>query len=129
MSHPLLSHPSRRPAVWVTSIAGLGLLASVAPLLLAAQHLPEPLASHFGLSGAPDDALPLLAFAAVLAGLVLVPAVLAWPRARGATSGSAAGRLALMGFSSTLSAALGVLTVGLNWERAVWTEAAHFELW
>lgn len=129
MSNTGRSEPERRLALWVTWIAGLGLLASVGPLLLAAPHLPEPLASHFGISGAPDGALPLLAFAAVLAALGLLPAVLAWPRTRGKEPGSAAGRLALVGFSSTLSAALGVLTLGLNWERAVWTEAAHFELW
>jgi len=124
-----MSNRERRLTVWVTSIAGLGLLASVGPLLLAAPHLPEPLASHFGPSGAPNDKLPLLAFAAVQAGLVLVPAALAWPRARGANSSSAAGRLALLGFSSTLSAMVAVLTLRLNWDRAVWTEAAHFELW
>jgi len=124
-----MSNPERRLAVWVASIAGLGVLASAGPLLLAASHLPEPLASHFGLSGAPDDKLPLVAFTAVLAGLVLVPAVLAWPRVRGTKPGSAPGRLALLGFSSTLSAALGVLTLWLNWERAVWTEAGHFQLW
>jgi len=124
-----LPQRERRLAVWVISIAGLGLLASVGALLLAASHLPEPLASHFGLSGKPDDKLPLVAFAAVLAALVLVPAGLAWPRAPGTQPGSAAGRLALVGFSSTLSAALGLLTVWLNWERAVWTEAAHFEFW
>ncbi|HKO94107.1 MAG TPA: hypothetical protein VJU61_23300 [Polyangiaceae bacterium] len=122
-----MSNPERRLAVWVASIAGLGVLASVGPLWLAASHLPEPLASHFGISGAPDGALPLGAFAAVLAGLVLVPAVLAWPRR--AALEAAAGRLALVGFSSTLSIALGAVTLWLNWERALWTQAAHFELW
>jgi hypothetical protein len=34
-----------------------------------------------------------------------------------------------VGFSSALAVALVALTVGLNWERVVWTKAAHFELW
>jgi hypothetical protein len=36
-------------------------------------------------------------------------------------------RIALLGFLSTLGVVLGVVVIRLNWERALWQDAAHFD--
>jgi hypothetical protein len=111
-------------------VAALGVLASVLPLFVLSEHLPDPLATHFGVSGAPDGHLSGTAFAALLGGQVLLATFLAWPRQRAGRRpliGAASLRLAAVGFTSTLSVMLSLVTLWHNWERPAWDQARTFE--
>lgn len=120
----------RGPSARLWAAAALGVSASVLPLFLLSAHLPDPLASHFGASGAPDGHMSAAPFGALLAGQVLLATFLAWPRPRGGARPAIAGapaRLAVVGFASTLSLMLSVVTLWHNWERSAWNQARTFE--
>jgi hypothetical protein len=117
----------RRTRVWLSWIVGLGLLAAVAPLFLARQHLPNPLATHFGLSGTPNGKMGRPVFALLLAGLVLLVPATAWRRAaRPSSPESATAMPLLLGVAAVMSAVAATLSwavVWHNWDRALWSDA------
>jgi Protein of unknown function (DUF1648) len=119
----------RQLKTWLSSMAGLGILATVAPLLWAWPHLPDPLATHFGPSGAANGSMSRAALLAFQAGQVLLITLLAWPRRRilPAAAVPAPARIALLGYFSATAIALVLVTLQLNWERATWQDAARFQ--
>lgn len=62
---------TRKRGVWVHVLLGLGLFVGLLPLLIGAQHLPEPLATHWGLSGLPNGSMSKGALILLLVALVL----------------------------------------------------------
>lgn len=117
----------RRARAWLSWIAGLGMLAALAPLFIAGRHLPDPLATHFGFSGAPDGNMRRPVFALLLAGLVLLVPVTVWRRASKPSSAeSAAGIPLLLGVAalmSTVAAKVSWTIIWHNWDRARWSDA------
>lgn len=119
---------SRRHRVegWTGGVAAIGLVLAMAPLLRAWSELPDPLATHFDVSGAPDGNMGRTAFAVLTAAQPLLAALMALPAARRSADGSAPGaavRLTLVGFISALAAAMSSLIVSINAGRASWQEA------
>ena len=109
-------------AAWAVALAVLALL----PFVLGWSSLPDPVASHWGLDGAPDGAMPrslvwLLPIAVVTLGAVL--AVLF--RADGRPSAESAAILGVMG---GIAIWIGLSTVILNRGAATWQEAGSFGL-
>ncbi len=109
-------------AAWAVALAVLALL----PFVLGWPSLPDPVASHWGLDGAPDGAMPrslvwLLPIAIVTLGAVL--AVLF--RADGRPSAESAAILGVMG---GIAIWIGLSTVILNRGAATWQEAGSFGL-
>lgn len=129
----MFSSDDAGPGARLWGAAALGVLAGVLPLWLLSGHLPDPLATHFGRSGAPDRHMWGAEFAALIAGQVLLATFLAWPRSPAGGRPRIAGapaRLAVVGFASTLSAMLTLVTVWHNWNRHLWSQARPFEgLW
>lgn len=110
---------------WLLVGSGLGLCAALLPLLIYEQRLPEPLASHWGLGGTPDAALPKAVFMLVLAGSISLPLVLGWPRKPSTTPRRAQLALASVVFTSALMGFVSASVIWLNWDRAHWREAGH----
>lgn len=113
--------------------AGLGLAllgalvaASVLPLVAAAGRLPEPLATHWSLSGAPDGSMPLAVFALGSAVATAVPAAVAWAvcRRRDALPGEIAPGLGVATFAAAVPALLSLAVVSANLGAATWHEAS-----
>ncbi len=112
---------------WFWSLAAAGFAGTLLPLVLGWQHLPDPMSTHWGLSGAPDGSMRKLAAAALFAALVLLPVLFAAPRS-GHAGRPSAGKLALLSFVGLLMTALSASTVWLNWGRSRWQEAGHMRL-
>jgi hypothetical protein len=120
----------RRLGAWIAGTTGLGLLAALAPLVLGWQHVPEPLATHFGASGVPNGQMSRVGWASMLALMGLVPAFASWPYARAPVPVRGAGlRLGAVGFGAGLNAVLSALLLWHNWERGSWRDARPFEAW
>jgi hypothetical protein len=118
----------RQLKTWLSWIAALGVVAAVVPLLWAWPHLPDPLATHFGASGSANGNMSRAALLAFQAGQVLLIAFLAWPHRRGLSLAAvvAPARVSLLGYLSATATAMGLVTIWLNWDRAVWQDAAPF---
>ncbi|GAA4619527.1 DUF1648 domain-containing protein [Saccharopolyspora hordei] len=94
-------------------------------------RLPDPMASHWGLSGAPDDAAPAVVLLVVdlvlwlaIAGSAV--ALAARGGQRRATRGSAA---AVLGAGAVFVLGLSALTVGANLDVAAWQQARPLPVW
>jgi hypothetical protein len=103
------------------------LLIGLIPLALAWGHVPDPIASHWGLSGSPDGHLPRSAQPLLMVGLILV-ALLTTSlfRVEGEPTAEAFGMVGLMG---GLGVALNGLVAHLNWDVPTWEAARAFQLW
>jgi hypothetical protein len=112
---------------WFWSCAGAGVVGTLLPLVLGWQHVPDPMSTHWGLSGAPDGSMRKVSVATLFAALVLVPVILAAPRS-GRVARPSAPKLAVLGFVGMLMTALSASTVWLNWGRSDWQEAGHMRL-
>lgn len=131
-----MTHHERLDVRRARRLLGLGLpaaclLASVAPFAAAWTRLPEPMASHWSLSGAPDGSLPrlsLLVLHAASAALAAIGAVVAVRRAPG-PPGSIAPAVAMSAFLGALFALLALTVVWLNLDAASWREARHLPIW
>ena len=105
------------PAAWTAAALG--------PLLWAWDRLPEPMASHWSLSGGPDGALPRAAVLAIHGAMAGIPAVWAFaltrrvPRRRG----EIAPGLALAAFLGAFAVAIALQLVALNLDAPSWREA------
>lgn len=112
---------------WFWLCAGVCLVGALLPLGLGWGRLPEPIASHWGASGAPDGSMSKASAALLFAALVLLPAILAAPRRARATR-ALASRLALVTFSGGLTTIISASTVWLNWEVSEWRQAGHMSV-
>ena len=103
--------------------AGIGLVATVAPLLLYWSELPEPMAVHWSVDLRPDGSMTkgtaLVPPVALIAGMLLVALL-------GSTRAYVVGRavrVSLVTFVSALAATASTTIVLRNLGRNVWTEA------
>jgi hypothetical protein len=110
---------------WLLVSAGLGSGAAFLPWLVYWQRLPEPLATHWGPDSAPNSALPKAGFLLVLAGGILLPLALGWPR-KLVSMRPAPLALGSVVFGAALMAAVSLSTLWLNLDRADWRGAGHF---
>jgi hypothetical protein len=106
-------------------IVGFGATIALLAPLLAWSHLPEPLATHWSLRGAPNGSLPRAVALALFVGTIVVPAALSWRGASGPMGEQGPRLVAMLAFVSTLVAQLSVLTVWANWDRPHWRFAAR----
>ncbi len=97
------------------------------PLMIGWAFLPDPVASHWGASGAPDGSLPRAALPLLMVGLIVV-ALLTTSlfRVEGEPTAEAFGMVGLLG---GMGVALMTLTVMLNWDVASWEQAGSFAFW
>src|SRR5690349_11582571 len=91
---------------WSLVIVGLGATITLLAPLLAWSHLPEPLATHWSLRGAPNGSLPRAVALALFVGTIVVPAALSWRGARGPMGEQGPRLVAMLAFVSTLVAQL-----------------------
>ena len=117
-----------RLRAWLAVVLGAGLAVALGAPLLAVAHLPEPLATHWSGSGAPDGSMRLAPYLAVLAGIVLVPGILSLPRSGEPVDAQAPRALGTLSFVSALAALLSAETVWANWDRARWHDARSVSL-
>lgn len=107
--------------LWTTLVTGV--LAGL-PLLLR-ERLPEPLAVHWGVSGLPDNAMPLWGLIALSVGIWLLPA----GSALAATRGEVRQRQrrtwlgACLAWGGVFVTCLMTLTVWANLDVAGWSQA------
>lgn len=121
----------RRLKAWLTAIGALGLLLALAPLFAFWQRLPDPIATHFGLSGAPDGKLGRGLFALFPCALVLLLPCSVWRRAPRPPTAEAVATVPLLlgtaAFMSAVAATSSWLTLWHNGDRAVWSDARHLQ--
>jgi hypothetical protein len=105
------------------AIAGVGLAAAVAPLLIYWPQLPEPIAVHWSIDFRPDGSMPkrtaLLPVVPLIGGVLLVALI---GSARAYAAGRAV-RVWLVTFASALAATVSTTIVLRNLGSNVWTEA------
>jgi hypothetical protein len=100
------------------------LVVAVAPFLLAWQHLPEPIASHWTLFGRPNGAMPRISVLAIHGGAAFLAAIAAFvatrerDHARG--TGASVGLATSIG---TLFAGISIAVVITNYGVATWQDA------
>jgi Protein of unknown function (DUF1648) len=110
------------PLVW------LGLV--LVPFYLAWDRLPEPMATHWALSGEPNDSQPRVAALLVMAALAGVPAIVAFaitrrvPRRRGELVLG----LGIAAYMGCMGAACAIPTIVCNLDAASWREARPLAL-
>ena len=105
------------------------LVLAVVPFVLAWDRLPEPIACHWGLSGAPNGALPRISVLAIHAGATGLAAITAWIVTRpGTRSRSVSATCGLTAFVGSLFAVLGVAIVGANLDAPTWHDAQPMPL-
>lgn len=106
----------------VVPLANLAL--AVIPFALAWHRLPEPLATHWSLGGAPNGALPRVSALAIHAGACALAGLAAWIATRpGAHSRSVSATCGMTAFIGALFGALAVAVVLANLDVADWHDA------
>jgi hypothetical protein len=101
----------------------------VMPFVLAWNRLPEPMASHWGLSGEPNGALPRVAMVGIHAVATALAAVVACLITRpGARSRSVSAACGLAAFIGCMFAAISVIAVLANVDARTWHDAAPMSL-
>ena len=112
-----------RLLLWAATLCLIGLI----PLVVGWAHLPDPTASHWGVSGQPDGNMPLIAMPLLVVGLVgLGLATTSWFRVEGEPTAEAFGLVGLLG---GLGIALMSSAVYLNWGAETWEAARPFVWW
>jgi hypothetical protein len=108
----------------------LTMCATLLPLWLRRERLPEPLATHWGLDGAPNGAMPLLLLTAILGTLAGIAAagLAVISRRRQEQHGEVSTSLAMAGFVAGSIAAVSWLTVSANLDASSWREAQSIGL-
>jgi hypothetical protein len=105
------------------------LVLAVAPFLYAWDRLPEPIASHWALSGAPNGALPRITVLAIHGGATALAGIIAWivtrPGSRSRSVSATCGRTAFIG---SLFAVLGIAVVAANLDAPSWRDARPMSL-
>ena len=103
------------------------LIVSLLPLAFGWGHLPDPVATHWGVAGTPDGHMALTLMPWLMVGLIGVGLLTtSLFRVGGEPTPEA---FAMVGLMGGLGTALIGLLVGLNWGAASWDEAGAFELW
>jgi hypothetical protein len=102
-------------------------LLAALPFMLHWTALPEPMASHWGLSGAPDSALPRIAVFALHSGVGLFAAIIA-VRAIYMPSEEKSPVLGVASFLGCMFIALGFLVVHANVDVPAWQDARSISL-
>jgi hypothetical protein len=111
-----------RVKLWLVVIASAGVAAVLLIPLLFWAHLPEPMATHWSLTGVPNGKMSRLASLGIQAAVIVVPTALSWPRA-GRAMTQPARALAGVAFLSAFVAMVGVSVFLANWDRADWRDA------
>ena len=112
-----------RLLLWSGAMIVLGLL----PLVIAWGQLPDPVATHWGLTGEPNGSMPLIWLPLLQVGIVAIGLLTtSLFRVEGEPTPEAFAMIGLMG---GLGFALSVSMVQLNWGIEVWTDASGFTLW
>lgn len=107
--------------------AGALLLVGLIPLAVGWGELPDPVASHWGWTGAPDASMPLRLVPLLMVAMLGVALILsALFRVEGKPTAEA---FALVGVLGGIGAALTGHLVSLNRGVTTWTEAGDFVLW
>jgi len=114
---------------WLVGSSAAWCVASALPLLLWWQALPEPMASHWGIGGAPNGSMPRLVLLGIHAGCVLLPLPFVRARAGRDVASIAAIGLGTVSFDGALVTVLCATSVWLNLGRERWQEAGHLPLW
>jgi hypothetical protein len=98
---------------------------ALVPFWLAWDRLPEPMATHWSLSGAPDDALSRVAATIVVAVLAGGPAATAFAMSRRVPRrrGELAPGLAIAAFIGCIGAATAIVLVACNLDVPTWRDA------
>ncbi|MDA3629551.1 DUF1648 domain-containing protein [Saccharopolyspora sp. WRP15-2] len=115
--------------------AGLWVAAVTAALLVGAfavrDRLPDPMATHWGISGAPDDSMPFaghlvfdLVMWLIIAVVAVVVAVRGWER-RAARASAAA----ILGAGAAFAVGMSALTTWANLDAAGWEQARSLPVW
>lgn len=109
---------------------GLWTAAAIVPFLWLADRLPDPMASHWPLSGPPNGSLPRAAVFAIHLAMALGPALLAFRAARRtpAPHGSVAPVVALAAGVGALGAGLAAITIRANLDAPGWRDADPLSL-
>ena len=115
-------------ATWrwsLVAIAGVGLIAAVAPLLIYWAELPDPIAVRWWIDYRPVSAMSKATSLLPLAAVVGVPLATALVGSARAYAAGRAARVAFMTLASAIAAAISATIVFLNVGRSVWTEAGR----
>ena len=108
---------------WAVLMVIIGLI----PLAIGWGNLPDPVATHWGLGGAPNGSTPLPWVPVIGVGLVAVGLLTtSLFREKGQPTAEAFAMLGLMG---GLGLALNITLVQLNSGVEVWTDAGEFSFW
>jgi hypothetical protein len=108
---------------WAAGVLAVSLL----PLALGWSHLPDRVATHWGVNGNPDGNMALIAVPWLMVGLIGVGLLTtSLFRMEGAPTPEGFAMIGLMG---GLGTALTGLLVHLNWDTATWDEAGRFDPW
>lgn len=105
----------------------LTVCATLLPLWLLRERLPEPLATHWSLDGAPNGAMPLTGLTIVLGALTGIAAgtMATFSRRRSAPRGEISGPLATAGFVAGLLASVSWNIVSANLDAPSWKDARN----
>jgi hypothetical protein len=106
---------------WLGIVAPLTWLAiAVLPFVLAWSRLPEPMACHFDLRGAPNGALPRITNLALDGGAALLAAIGVFVATRHTVNRASVGFAAFIG---CMFAGIAVVEVAVNLDAATWRHA------
>lgn len=111
---------NERSSSWLL-YALLALAGGALPLLVGWSHLPEPVATHWPLGGAPDGSMSKLGFISLLAAIGLSPLLAL--RAKSPDALRSATALATLVFMGLVTTGVSLVVTMANWDRSSWTEA------
>jgi hypothetical protein len=119
-----------RTKLWLAGIASAAVLTAAAIPLLFSAHLPEPIATHWSLTGVPNGKMGRATALLIQVAAIVVPTLLSWPRS-GRPVPHPGSLLGGIGFLSCLVALVSVCGSLANWDRAEWREArlSPFGVW
>ena len=109
---------------------GLWTAAAIAPFLWLSGRLPEPMASHWPVSGPPDGSLPRAVMLAIHMAMAIGPALAAFGATRRvpAPPGGVAPVVAVSTGVGVLGAGLGAITIQANLDASHWRDARPLSL-
>ena len=117
-----------RTKLWLVAIVSAGVAITALIPLLCWAHLPEPMATHWSLTGVPNGKMSRLTALAIPVATLVVPTVLSWPRTGRALTQPAA-LLGGIAFLSCLVASASASSLLANWDRAAWRDAHLSPVW
>jgi Domain of unknown function (DUF1648) len=112
-----------RLLVWAAAVVVIGLM----PLAVGWAHLPDPVASHWGISGTPNGSIPLALSPLIMIGMMLVGIVVAFMFRVGDRPSAEA--YVMIGLFGGMGLAIDITMVQLNWDVDSWEVARSFTWW